>query len=79
MTPPLKGLLIGCGFFSRNHLHAWTNVEGAAITAVCDLDADRARTCSEDFNIAAWHTNASIMASDKFDFVDICRSSCKNP
>ena len=72
MTPPLKGLLIGCGFFSRNHLHAWTNVEGAAITAVCDLDADRARTCSEDFNIAAWHTNASIMASGKFDFVDIC-------
>ena len=29
MTPPLKGLLIGCGFFSRNHLHAWTNVTGS--------------------------------------------------
>ena len=72
MTPPLKGLLIGCGFFSRNHLHAWTNVTGATITAVCDLDADRARACSEDFDIATWHTDASIMASGEFDFVDIC-------
>ena len=39
MSAPLKGLLIGCGFFSRNHLHAWSEVEGAEIAAVCDLDA----------------------------------------
>jgi hypothetical protein len=30
-----KGALIGCGFFSRNHLHAWRDIDGAEIVALC--------------------------------------------
>ena len=72
MTAPLKGLLIGCGFFSRNHLHAWADVEGAEIAAVCDLDESRARAYAEEFAIAAWHTSSAVVSSGGFDFVDIC-------
>ena len=72
MSAPLKGLLIGCGFFSRNQLHAWAEVEGAEIVAVCDLDEDRARNAAEEFGIAAWHTDSAVMRDGGFDFVDIC-------
>ena len=38
---PFKGALIGCGFFARNHLHAWRGLEEAELVAVCDRDRDR--------------------------------------
>lgn len=72
MTKPLKGLLIGCGFFARNHLHAWSETDGADIAAVCDLDAERARSYAAEFSIPQWQTSAEVLASGAFDFVDIC-------
>jgi len=72
MTAPLKGLLIGCGFFSENQLHAWADVDGAKIAAVCDLQEDRARAAAKRFGIPEWHTDSAVMAGGGFDFVDIC-------
>ncbi|SLN73593.1 Gfo/Idh/MocA family protein [Roseisalinus antarcticus] len=72
MTTEMNGLLIGCGFFSGNHLHGWADVEGARIAAVCDRDADRARGAAETFGIPAWHQDAAVLGSGAFDFVDIC-------
>lgn len=72
MTTNHKGLLIGCGFFSRNQMHAWAEVQGADIVAVCDLNAERAEDCAKAFGIDHWTTDAGIMASGDFDFVDIC-------
>lgn len=72
MTTPLKGLLIGCGFFARNQLHAWSETDGAEIVAVCDRDVERARGYATEFDIAAWHDSADILSSGAFDFVDIC-------
>lgn len=72
MTPPLRGLLIGCGFFSGNHLHGWADVEGAEIVAVCDRDIDRANAAARAFNIPEAFGDASILSADRFDFVDIC-------
>lgn len=72
MTTPLKGLLIGCGFFSKNQLHAWADVEGAEIVAVCDLDEARARDAAQTFAIADWHTDSAVMQAGGFDFVDLC-------
>ena len=72
MSAPLKGLLVGCGFFARNQLHAWTEVDGADIIAVCDLDAERAQGYAHEFAIPAWHTDSAILKRGDFDFVDIC-------
>jgi len=45
----LRGALIGCGFFARNHLHAWREVIGAEIVALCDQDPKRADTYAREF------------------------------
>lgn len=67
-----RGVLIGCGFFAENHLHAWSAQAGAAIVAVCDLDAERARSTAQRFGIDAYYTDASQMLDkERPDFVDI--------
>jgi predicted dehydrogenase len=72
VTGVLKGFFIGAGFFSRNHLHAWADVKGAEIAAICDLDPARAERAATAFGIPAWYSDAEALRSGGFDFVDIC-------
>ncbi len=68
----LRGGLIGCGYFARNHLHAWQETSGASIEALCDLDASRAQAYAEEFGIEAVYSDADEMLRDEsLDFVDI--------
>jgi predicted dehydrogenase len=68
----LRGGLIGCGFFSINHLHAWRGVEGAAIVALCDRDPARLAIAGDQFGIAPRYADAAeMLAGEKLDFVDI--------
>ena len=51
LSSPLRGALIGCGFFAQNHLHAWQQLEGVDIVAVCDADPQRLQQTSQRFGI----------------------------
>jgi len=42
----MKAALIGCGFFAQNHLHAWRDIVGVEIIAICDSDAARLKATS---------------------------------
>ena len=54
--------VIGCGFFAQNLLYAWTDLraEGADLTAVCDIDAAKAKAAGEKFGVP-WYPDASQM------------------
>jgi predicted dehydrogenase len=68
----VKGALIGCGFFAINQMHAWKDVDGAAIVAICDRDPERLKIVGEQFGINRRYTDAAGMFADGgFDFVDI--------
>jgi D-apiose dehydrogenase len=72
MPSPLRGGLIGCGYFARNHLHGWREVSGAEITAVCDLDAKRAHDTAHDFGIPAAYGDVETMLREaRLDLVDV--------
>jgi len=67
-----KGALIGCGFFARNHMHAWADVDGAAIIALCDRDDKRLKETASRFGIERTYTDAAeLLKSEELDFVDI--------
>jgi Domain of unknown function (DUF5060)/Oxidoreductase family, NAD-binding Rossmann fold len=57
----LRGKLIGCGFFASNYLHAWREIEGADIVAVCDLEKARAQECAREFGVGAVYEDADEM------------------
>ena len=68
----LRGGLIGCGFFAQNHLHAWQDVEGAEIVALCDRDGGRLAASGDKFGVEARFADAETMlAQADLDFVDI--------
>ncbi len=71
-----RGVLIGCGFFAQNHMHAWAEVEGAEIVAVCDRDPEKARAMGEKFSVPAVFEDAETMLREvKPDFVDVATTS----
>src|SRR4051812_42460853 len=68
----LRGGLIGCGFFARNHLHAWRDVRGAEIAAVCDADRDRASGRAAEFGVPQVYSDAETMLGEAgLDFIDV--------
>lgn len=68
----MKGAMIGCGFFAQNQLHAWQDIEGVDIVALCDRDPERLKDSSEKFDIDRIYTDATALFADGgFDFVDI--------
>lgn len=73
---PLKGALVGCGFFSTNHLNAWEELAGeggARIVALCDRDPERLAEAAGRFGIERIYDDAAQMfGSEALDFVDIC-------
>jgi predicted dehydrogenase len=68
----LRGALIGCGFFAVNQMHAWQDVTGAAIVAICDRDPERLKIVGDQFGIERRYSDAAAMCEDGgFDFADI--------
>lgn len=74
-----RGVLIGCGFFAQNHMHAWTGIEGVEIVAVCDRDVARARETAARFGVPKHYADAAeMLAAEGPDFVDIATTSASH-
>jgi len=72
MAKPLRLALIGCGFFARNHLHAWRQLAGVELVALCDQDPTRLARTANEFGVARTYTDAAaLLAAETLDFVDI--------
>ena len=68
-----RGVVIGCGFFSANHLNGWKELaERCEIVAVCDVDRSRAEAAAKAFGIARAYAGAGeMLRAEKPDFADI--------
>lgn len=73
MARPLRIGLIGCGFFAQNHLHAWSDLaaNGAQLSAVCDVDAGKARAAGEKFGVPYYTNTESMLDAERIDVADI--------
>lgn len=66
-----RGVLIGCGFFARNHMQAWAGLQEASIVAVCDIDPAKAQAFADEFGATAYVDAAGMLEEVKPDFTDI--------
>lgn len=68
-----RGALIGCGFFARNHLQAWSDLKDrCSLVAVCDLDPAKAEAAAREFGIPGVYTDVGeLLDRETLDFVDI--------
>lgn len=75
--PHRRAALIGCGFFSQNHLNAWNDLrERCSIVAVCDIDRAKAEAAAQRFGIAKAYSDVhEMLAGETLDFVDIATTA----
>lgn len=74
MAEPVRVALVGCGFFARNHLFSWKDLEaeGAELVAVCDIDPAKAKAAAEEFGVPNWYSDFDAMLDkEKIDLIDI--------
>ena len=75
-TSVLRVGILGSGNIARVHAVGWnTYPEKARITAIADLDADRARAFSDlhtGGSAAVYPSLESMLQDDNIDVVDIC-------
>lgn len=68
----LRFAVLGCGFWSKFQIGAWTEVEGAELVAVYNRTLSKAQKTAEYFGIPAVYDNAEeLFEKEKPDFVDI--------
>ncbi len=67
----LRGCLIGCGFFARNHMLAWAGTPALRIVAVCDTDATKADAFAQEFGATAYTDAEAMLKAERPDFADI--------
>jgi D-apiose dehydrogenase len=65
--------VIGCGFYAQNHLHSWRDLadQGAALTAVCDVDPQKAAQAGAAFGVPFYTDAAAMLEMQQLDLVDI--------
>src|SRR5579871_3170977 len=75
MPDPVKVALVGCGFFSRNHLFSWTDLAGEGqveLVAVCDIDPAKAGAAAKEFRVPNSYTDFDeMLAQEKIEILDI--------
>lgn len=66
-------VMVGCGFYALNHLHAWKHLhsKGANLVAVCDLDPVKAQAAGKRFDVPWFADTDKMLDSIPVDMVDI--------
>jgi predicted dehydrogenase len=67
-----KGVCVGAGYFSHFQYEAWGRIPEVVIAAMCNRNAERARTIKDEFGIAKHYTDyREMLETEKPDFVDV--------
>lgn len=68
----LKFAVLGCGFWSKFQIGAWSELEGIELVAVYNRTISKARNIAEYFNVAGVYDNPEeLFRKEKLDFIDI--------
>ena len=71
-TAATRVACVGAGYFGRFQCEAWRRLDGAALVAICDRVADRARRMAQEFGIPSVHTDvAAMLDAETPDLIDI--------
>lgn len=68
--------IIGAGFWGRNHARVLSELEGASLEAVCDIDVERAREVAAKYRAARYYKDyMDVLKREDIDAVTVCTPS----
>ena len=72
MSPALRGVAVGAGYFSQFHYDAWTRTAGARLVALCNRDRARAGAVAQRFGGPKNYDDlVAMLDAEKPHFIDI--------
>jgi predicted dehydrogenase len=68
----MKYAVLGCGFWSRFQIGAWSEIEGVELVALYNRTIEKAQKLAEVFHVPHVYDNAEeMLQKEKLDFVEI--------
>lgn len=74
MTPPLRGICVGAGYFSRFHCEAWARIPEVRIVALVERELEKARALAKEHGIpevVSVDDFDALLDRERPDFVDL--------
>lgn len=69
--------VVGTGFWGKNHIRVFNELEKTELVAICDVNADRVKQVSIEFDVKPYTNTQDMLKSEKLDAVSICTWSTK--
>jgi UDP-N-acetylglucosamine 3-dehydrogenase len=64
--------VIGTGFWGRNHARVFKELMETELLAICDTDAERARTAADQFGVKPYTNTESMLKNKAIEAVSVC-------
>lgn len=64
--------IVGYGAIGPVHASAFDNIETAQLYALCDIDTEKAKICSEKYGVKIYNDFEDMLKDDSIDSVHIC-------
>ena len=64
--------VIGTGFWGRNHARIYKELNETELLAVCDIDAERAKTVAKQFDVTPYTNTGKMLKRKDIEAVSIC-------
>ena len=64
--------VIGTGFWGRNHARVFKELAETELLAICDIDAERARSVAKQFGVTPYTSTGKMLKNKNIEAVSIC-------
>lgn len=64
--------VIGVGGWGKNHARAYKEIESTELVAVCDVNAERAKSIAKQYGVKAYTNSAKMLKNEEIEAVSVC-------
>ena len=64
--------VIGTGFWGKNHARVYRELASAELVAVCDVNAEKAKSVADQFGVKAYTTSTRMLKNEEIEAVSVC-------
>jgi UDP-N-acetylglucosamine 3-dehydrogenase len=64
--------VIGTGFWGKNHARVYKELASTELVAICDKDAQRAKTVAAQFGVKAYSDSSWMLKNEEIEAVSVC-------
>jgi len=64
--------VIGTGFWGKNHARVYKELASTELVAICDVNAERAKTVADQFGVKAYTNSTRMLKNEEIEAVSVC-------